>query len=195
MIRQPIADVFADAVVRELVSLGAASPMLAGGSHAAQFVPLARALGFTGLEWCAEHYGRAAATKMCRSVLIKGMEALLAEALLAARHYGVEDEVLASLGDLLPRPDWNEHARYMIARSVEHGVRRAEEMLEAARTVAEAGLDPLMCTACVERQQWAAQFDAALAHSRLEPMLDEQGNLLPSLTTPRRSGPPGRQEG
>ena len=40
---------------------------------------------------------------MCRSVMVKGMEALLGESLLAARHYGVESAVLESLDSLLPR--------------------------------------------------------------------------------------------
>ena len=52
-------------------------------------------------------------------------------------------------------------------------MRRAEEMREVARTVTEAGLDPLMSAACAERQQWAARFGDALAHAGLGPMLDE----------------------
>ena len=38
--------------------------------------------------------------------MIKGMEALLGEALLAARHYEVEQDVLESLEDLFPGLDW-----------------------------------------------------------------------------------------
>ena len=44
-----------------------------------------------------DEIGRASAAKMCRSVIVKGMEALLGESLLAARHYGVESAVLESL--------------------------------------------------------------------------------------------------
>jgi len=173
---------FVEAVVMSAIApRGMASPMLTGGPHAAAFLPLGRSIGFTNLRLYSEEHGRAAATKMCRSVLVKGVEALLAEALLAARHYGVEDDVLASLGDLFPRPDWNRHACYMIARSVEHGVRRAEEMHEVARTVAESGLEPLMSAACAQRQQWAAQFAAALEQQELKAMLDAilAANSLP----------------
>jgi hypothetical protein len=60
----------------------------------------------------------------------------------------------------------------MISRSVQHGIRRAEEMREVAKTVAEAGLEPLMSSACAQRQQWAAQFTAALDHEDLHAMLD-----------------------
>ncbi|MGH8033747.1 MAG: DUF1932 domain-containing protein, partial [Lysobacterales bacterium] len=157
---------FVEAVVMSAIApRGMASPLLAGGPHAAEFLPLGKTLGFSNLRLCSAELGRAAATKMCRSVVVKGVEALLAEALLAARHYGVEDDVLDSLQDLFPRPDWRSQARYMISRSVEHGVRRAEEMREAAQTVAEAGLQPLMSTACAQRQQWAAQYAAELEHA------------------------------
>jgi 3-hydroxyisobutyrate dehydrogenase-like beta-hydroxyacid dehydrogenase len=103
--------------------------------------------------------------------MIKGFEALIAESLLAARHYGVEAEVLASLSNLMPMPDWPERARYMIARSLEHGARRAEEMREAAATVAEAGVDPTMSAAIAQRQDWAAGHRGALGDD-LGAMLD-----------------------
>jgi 3-hydroxyisobutyrate dehydrogenase-like beta-hydroxyacid dehydrogenase len=119
-----------------------------------------------------EALGVASATKMCRSVIIKGMEALVAESLLAARHYGVEDAVLESLDNLFPRPDWPEHARYLISRSLMHGTRRADEMREAAKTVREAGLIPWMSEGSVERHAWAPQFDSALNEESLEGILD-----------------------
>lgn len=139
-----------------------ASPMLLGGRGAAAFLDRALPLGFTAAKVYADEIGKAAATKLCRSVMIKGIEALLTESLLAARHYGVEEVVLASLSDLLPLPDWNGTAHYMISRSLEHGTRRAEEMREAARTVEEAHVTPLMSRAIAERQDWAADHRAAL---------------------------------
>lgn len=105
------------------------SPMLLGGPYAEEFRERSLRLGFKG-EVFADEIGPASATKMCRSVLIKGLEALLTESMLAARLYGVEDVVLASLSDLLPVGDWEKLARYMISRSLEHGSRRAEEMWE-----------------------------------------------------------------
>jgi 3-hydroxyisobutyrate dehydrogenase-like beta-hydroxyacid dehydrogenase len=149
-----------------------ASPMLFGGPHAAAFLPRAHELGFVGARVFTDRIGDAAAAKMCRSVVVKGMEALLAESLLTARRYGVEHTVLDSLQDLFPAADWRARARYMIARSLIHGRRRAEEMNEVAQTVAEAGLSPWMSRASVERQTWASQFRAAAAHDELAPMLD-----------------------
>lgn len=148
-----------------------ASPMLLGGPHAEAFLAEAAGLGFDGAVAYSPVIGRAAATKLCRSVMIKGVEALLTESMLAARHYGVEQVVLDSLSDLLPLPDWNKTAQYMISRSLEHGARRAEEMREAARTVEEAGVAALMSRAIAERQDWAAAYRTALSPD-LEAMLD-----------------------
>jgi 3-hydroxyisobutyrate dehydrogenase-like beta-hydroxyacid dehydrogenase len=139
-----------------------ASPFLLGGPHAADFAAEAATWGLSGVGVVSDTVGRAAATKLCRSVLTKGLEALFTESLLAARSYGVEREVLASLSDLLPPADWEAVAGYFVSRSLRHGRRRAEEMTEAATTVAEAGVEPLMSNATAARQAWAAGFpDAA----------------------------------
>jgi 3-hydroxyisobutyrate dehydrogenase-like beta-hydroxyacid dehydrogenase len=149
-----------------------ASPMLIGGQHAGAFVQLSKTLGFTGAQLFSEQVGRASAAKMCRSVVIKGMEALLTESLLAARHYGVESTVIDSLHNLFPGTDGSTLARYMISRSLLHGRRRAEEMREVAQTVADAGLQPQMSAACAQRQDWAAGFRDAASIETLEAMLD-----------------------
>ncbi len=150
------------AVMTPIHPHGVASYMLLGGPHAAGFIERARPLGFMG-EVFSDTVGKASATKMCRSVIIKGMEALLSESMLAARHYGIEKTVLQSLSDLLPLPNWDKTARYMISRSLEHGARRAEEMREAAKTVDEAGIKPLMAEATAARQDWSASHKNALA--------------------------------
>lgn len=160
------------AVMSPIAPKGIATQILLGGAHAGTFASIAIGLGFAGVENFAESLGTASAAKMCRSVMIKGMEALLTESLLAARHYGVESTVLASLRDLFPGEDWPAVSRYMISRSLQHGRRRAEEMREVARTVSDAGLDPWMSTACAERQNWAAAYDAARTAPTLETMLD-----------------------
>jgi len=149
-----------------------ATPMLLGGPHAAGFLPLAQQLGFTGATVFSDEVGRASAAKMCRSVMVKGMEALVMESLLAARYYGVEDVVLTSLRDLFPVADWSARSRYMISRSLLHGRRRAEEMREVARTVEGAGLSAFMSTACAARQDWATRYRDASNAETLEAMLD-----------------------
>ncbi|WP_428409028.1 DUF1932 domain-containing protein [Hyphococcus sp.] len=149
-----------------------ACPMLFGGPHAEAFIPIARDLGFAGAQVFSMAYGKASAAKMCRSVVVKGVEALLTESLLSARHYGVEETVVASLSDLFPGPNWEKLAVYMVSRALEHGKRRAEEMREVARTVEDTGLSPLMSLACAERQDRSAAFAYALAEAALPQMLD-----------------------
>lgn len=163
------------AVMSPIQPQRSASPMLLAGSDLNDFLEIGRSLGFSGLRLLSDQQGQAAATKMCRSVVIKGIEALLTESLLTARHYGVEHDVLASLGNLLPGTDWETKSQYMISRSIEHGRRRAEEMLEACETVADAGLSPWMSRGAVERQDWAAQFDESLGRLPLNELLS---NLL-----------------
>ena len=148
------------AVMTPIAPKRIASAMLLGGQHAAAFIERARPLGFAGKVF-SEEIGRASATKMCRSVMIKGVESLLCESLVAARHYGVEKAVLDSLSDLLPVGDWEKVASYMVSRALEHGIRRAEEMRESAETVREAGIEPLMASAAAQREEWAAQFSSA----------------------------------
>ncbi len=151
------------------------TPMLLGGPHAAAFLPVAAALGLNATVFDGP-LGGASAVKMCRSVMVKGLEALWTESLLAARCHGVERAVLDSLADLLPGVDAPRLAAYMIGRALVHGRRRAEEMREAARTVADAGLEPLLADAVAHRQDWAADqargWPAGAAEAPLEAVLD-----------------------
>jgi 3-hydroxyisobutyrate dehydrogenase len=154
------------AVMTSVPPKGLRSPMLLGGPHAAAF---AAGMGVfdMALTVFSEEIGRASSVKMCRSVMIKGLEALTTECLLAARRYGVEKEVLASLSDTLPHPDWRGLARYVISRPLIHGRRRAEEMREVARTVAEVGVPPILSGPIAERQDWSADRGARLSPQEL----------------------------
>lgn len=158
------------AVMSPIAPRNAASPMLLGGPHAAAFQSVATRLGFTHTRVLPGKLGSASAAKMCRSVIIKGLEALVLESLLSARGHGVDAVVLDSLRDLELR-DWRESARYMASRALRHGARRAEEMREVARTVAEAGLPPHMSSACAAWQDWAAAH-ATLQSAPLPDLLD-----------------------
>ena len=139
---------------------GIRSPILLGGKYTAEFTAFMAPFGMD-MTAVGEEIGRAASIKMCRSIIIKGMEALSLEALLTARHYGVEDEMLASLSDTIDT-DWRKMMAHMSSRALTHGRRRAEEMREVARTVREAGLAPLQSAATAQRQDWAADMGAAL---------------------------------
>jgi 3-hydroxyisobutyrate dehydrogenase-like beta-hydroxyacid dehydrogenase len=137
-------------------------PLLLGGPHAAALEGHLGVLGFDARTASAK-LGVASATKMCRSVMIKGLEAMVIESFTAARAYGVEDAVLASLAETFPGIDWEKQGAYFFQRVIQHGRRRAEEMREVARTVREAGLEPWSAAGTAERQAWVADLaDAGL---------------------------------
>jgi 3-hydroxyisobutyrate dehydrogenase-like beta-hydroxyacid dehydrogenase len=143
------------AVMNSVGPYGLRVPMLLGGPHAAALQPELARLGFAA-DVASDRYGVASAIKLCRSVMIKGMEALAIESLLAARRHGVEDEVLASLVETFPGMQWERQADYFWRRAAQHGKRRAEEMREAAAMVGEAGIEPRMASATADVQAWFA---------------------------------------
>ncbi|WP_157270818.1 NAD(P)-dependent oxidoreductase [Azohydromonas aeria] len=132
-------------------------PLLLGGASARELEPLLKALGFDA-RVASDRLGVASATKMCRSVMIKGLEAMVIESFTAARHYGVEDAVIASLHETFPGIDWEKQAAYFFQRVIEHGRRRSEEVREVAETVREAGLEPWSASGTAERQAWVADL-------------------------------------
>ena len=160
------------AVMAPIAPQRLSSPMLLGGPHAAAFRALASQLRLDGARFFSERLGDSSAAKMCRSVVVKGLEALVLESLLTARAHGVEGTVLESLQGPLPADNWRDFARYMITRSQTHGRRRAEEMREVARTVREAGHASPMSEGCASWQDWAAGKGTMSSSVDLESILD-----------------------
>jgi 3-hydroxyisobutyrate dehydrogenase-like beta-hydroxyacid dehydrogenase len=147
------------AVMSSVPPHGIRVPMLLGGPNASALQPTLVALGCDATVGSSS-YGVVSAIKLCRSVVIKGMEALAIESLLAARRYGVEPEVLASLAQTFPGLDWERQATWFWRRVVQHGRRRAEEMREAAATVDDVGVRPRMAAATADLQAWIASLRA-----------------------------------
>jgi 3-hydroxyisobutyrate dehydrogenase-like beta-hydroxyacid dehydrogenase len=132
-------------------------PLLLGGGGAAELAPLLIALGFDA-KVASDRLGVASATKMCRSIMIKGLEAMVIESFTTARAYGVEDAVLASLQETFPSIDWEKQGAYFFQRVIEHGRRRAEEVFEVAETVRDAGLTPYSAQGTAQRQAFVADL-------------------------------------
>jgi 3-hydroxyisobutyrate dehydrogenase-like beta-hydroxyacid dehydrogenase len=132
-------------------------PLLLGGGDAAALAPQLVELGFVP-KVASDKLGVASAVKMCRSVMIKGLEAMVIESFTTARAYGVEDAVLASLKETFPGIDWEKQGAYFFQRVIEHGRRRSEEVREVAETVREAGLTPWSSQGTAERQAWVADL-------------------------------------
>lgn len=130
-----------------------AVPLLLSGGHAERAANALAALGFQNLRIAGDAVGRASSIKMIRSVMVKGIEALTAECLLAAEAAGVRDEVLASLdASERPRP-WEARADYNLDRMLIHGLRRAAEMEEVVKTLEALGTGAAMTRGTVERQR------------------------------------------
>ncbi len=142
-------------VMTSVPPYGLAVPMLVGGRHAAALADRLRTFGFD-ITPVSEKIGVASATKMSRSIMIKGLEALVIESYSTARKYGVEDAMIATLQETFPSIDWQKQGAYFFSRVVQHGKRRAEEMREAANTAQEAGFAPVMAAATAEKQDWVA---------------------------------------
>jgi len=145
------------AVMSPVPPHGHRAPMLLGGTAAPAFAGLMTPFGMR-LEIVSEKVGTAAAAKMFRSIIVKGLEALMLESVLAAAPYGADERVFSSLSESFPGIDWQRLASYMVSRVVLHGERRAREMEEVAETLESLGIEPIMADAAARRQDWCAKL-------------------------------------
>jgi 3-hydroxyisobutyrate dehydrogenase-like beta-hydroxyacid dehydrogenase len=138
-----------------------AVPMLLGGPRAGALAVALKGLGMNATVAAAE-IGTASAIKMCRSIMIKGIEALVVESMFAARRFGAEQAVLASLDKTFPHMGWTAQLPdYLVSRVAEHGRRRAAEMREVAATLEDVGIAPTMAAATAVRHDALVQQMAA----------------------------------
>ena len=147
-------------------------PVLLGGANAPQIEAQLNALGMR-TEAVADTIGYASAVKLCRSIMIKGMEALCVQSMLAARQFGVQDRVLASLHASFPGIGWDSgYEGYLIGRVLEHGKRRSEEMREAAAMLEGLKMDGGLANSIADVQAQTASVWRELVAS-----LDAKGAL------------------
>jgi len=144
-------------VMTSVPPYGIAVPMLLGGKQAPRLADRLRPLGFN-VTPLSPKIGVAAATKMSRSIMIKGLEALVIESFTTARRYGVEAAMQETLAETFPGIDWPKQGAYFFSRVAQHGKRRAEEMREAANTVHEAGFTPTLTASVADKHDWIAKL-------------------------------------
>ncbi|ELX9621952.1 NAD(P)-dependent oxidoreductase [Klebsiella variicola] len=147
------------------------TPLLIGGPQAEAIAPRLQGLGLNA-RYGASTVGQVSAIKMCRSVMIKGLEALTTECLFAAREYGVEEEVLSSLHHSFPSLGWTgAFPDYLISRVAEHGIRRSEEMEEVVKTLRDVGSAGIMSEAIAKSQRQLPEQMAvrSLSYRQLTP--------------------------
>jgi len=147
------------AVMAPVLPYGHKVPILLGGPGAEAFAATMRPFGMRLDVLAGAKVGSAAAVKMCRSIVVKGLEALLLECVMAATKFEADDLVFASLKETWPGIDWKKLADYTSGRVVLHGERRAREMDEVAETLQAIGIDPIMAEATARRQYWSAELD------------------------------------
>lgn len=145
-----------DASIEGTPKNGYAMPILSSGPAGERVRDLLNPWGMR-IEFVGGELGRASGIKILRSVLIKGIEALTDEMLLAARHYGIDEIVLASASKTLARP-WMDTVESLIPSGVIHAKRRAEELEMSAEAVADAGIEPVMARAVAARLRWKAEL-------------------------------------
>ncbi|KKX33122.1 DUF1932 domain-containing protein [Rhizobium sp. LC145] len=154
------------------------TPLLIAGSHAQEALALLTGLGMNA-RIAGREPGQASTIKMLRSVMVKGLEALTAECVLAARRAGVEDAVLSSLQASDPGIDWIKRAAYNLERMMVHGARRAAEMQEVARTLRDLDLPDRMTTAAAD---WQRQIAALSLKDEDEPLGARADRILGELS-------------
>lgn len=155
-----------------------AAPLLASGPHAEAALALLGGFGFSNGRQIEGDVGAASAVKMIRSVMVKGMEALTAECVIAAEAAGVRDAVLASLDASEKTQGWADRADYNLERMLVHGLRRAAEMEEVVKTLDALGTGSAMSRGTVERQRALGGLGIAAP--------DGLGAKLAAIATPRQ---------
>lgn len=138
------------------------TPLLVSGEHSSAALTALNALDMNA-SLQAGPVGKASSVKMVRSIMVKGLEALTAECVLAGRLAGVEDEVLASLNNSHPGADWAQRSAYNLERMLNHGGRRAAEMTEVCHFLNELGMAEPLSERTVSWQRRLGDLDLAEA--------------------------------
>ena len=132
-------------------------PMLVAGKDAEELIGKLAPFGVV-MEAVGPDIGAASTIKMCRSVFMKGLDAILMECMVAAETAGVTDRIVSSLQVTMPEVDWPAFIGRKLGGAAQHSGRRAGEMREVAMTLRELGLDPTMAEATAQRLQWCADL-------------------------------------
>jgi 3-hydroxyisobutyrate dehydrogenase-like beta-hydroxyacid dehydrogenase len=146
---------FVDAELMGAASLyGAAVPLYVSGSGAEEFRQAFAPLGLN-VTLVAGAPSAAATLKMLRSVVTKGMEAVIVEAMFAAFRAGVR-EAFAAITGPMDAVKFSDFARMCITSDPIHAGRRAEEMQGVSEVARRLGGEPIMTDAAQRRLAWSA---------------------------------------
>ncbi len=132
-------------------------PMLLAGKDAEELISKLAPYG-VDMKSVGDDIGAASTIKMCRSVFMKGLDAILMECMVAAETAGVTDRIVSSMQVTIPEINWPVFIGKKLGGAAQHSGRRAGEMREVATTLRELGLDPTMAEATSRRLQWCADL-------------------------------------
>ncbi|HAT34992.1 MAG TPA: NAD(P)-dependent oxidoreductase [Rhodospirillaceae bacterium] len=162
-----------------------AVPMFIGGDGGEAFIQMVRPYGMD-VTFIQEEVGQASACKMVRSITMKGIEALYLECMQAARHFGIEDEVLDSVVESMKGRDWREKCNFNMPRTVIHAKRRSDEMENVAETLREIGHEPRMATATAETLRWCASL--GLKEKYKDRLAEGYSEVLEAIEAAKKAG-------
>lgn len=140
---------FADvALMAPVPGAGLRTPALASGPAARAFVALVGPLGMP-VEHAGDEAGLAATRKLLRSVVMKGLAALVVESTRAATAAGLADETWGNVVAQLAAAD-EALIRRLVTGTAPHATRRLQEMEASAELLTELGVEPIMTRATIE---------------------------------------------
>lgn len=134
-------------------------PFVVSGPAAERAAAFLKPYGFN-VEVMSDRAGDASSVKIIRSVLVKGMEALSVECMVAAHRAGLVQEVLNCFSDIDART-FAGMVKSLTTTHVVHAKRRMEEMDKAKENLVELGIQPLMSERT--RESHARTVDAGVA--------------------------------
>jgi 3-hydroxyisobutyrate dehydrogenase-like beta-hydroxyacid dehydrogenase len=148
---------FADVALMSTVKgSGLATPQLASGSGAAGYAALVRELG-AQVEVIGEQPGDAATRKLLRSVVTKGLAALLIEVMRAATEAGLAGWAWDHLTSELTTLD-EAFLRRLVEGTAPHAERRQHEMEAVSQLLTDLGVEPRMTNAIVDSLRAARTY-------------------------------------
>jgi 3-hydroxyisobutyrate dehydrogenase-like beta-hydroxyacid dehydrogenase len=153
------------ALMAPVPGTGLRTPALASGPAAAAFVAALAPLGMP-VEHAGEEPGRAATRKLLRSVVMKGLAALVIESMRAAGAAGLAGETWDNIVAQIAAAD-EVFLRRLVTGTGPHAARRAREMEATVELLTDLGVEPTMTDAT------AAQLRRVAADSSVVPPLPE----------------------
>jgi 3-hydroxyisobutyrate dehydrogenase-like beta-hydroxyacid dehydrogenase len=133
------------------------TPLLVSGKGAAFFTEKMAPFGMD-ITLMDQPVGSASATKMFRSIFMKGFIAQSLEMLFAARKYQVEDVVLRSVQESFTVKPFLEVVNVLLTRAVIHSERREHEMEEVIDTLKNLNVDSTMSQATRAKMKWVTDL-------------------------------------